>query len=800
MRAVRMLALALCCVLLSFRVTGPARAEPAVAGAAGQDDMLVSVPASVVTDQALDRLAASIREIYLSRVDGRATADGASTSVAQLVRQAAADEATATAMVDRLTPYENIYKNLLDILGEKPAEGADEPAAITRQRREILAGRQDLRTRLLRARLYAREAHELGNILNQKTTAAQQALLFQRFPSPLTATFWQRVVADQPTVRRHVSAIASEFFDLVAFNARGSGAFVLAGCLAGAALLLAMPFLLLRQVRRGAARLSSFPVLRRLTAASGFSVLCGGLSAAAVGLLWFGLTRGNEAPEGELARLAGMLGEQIPLAGFFLGAVASILSPGNSDWRIAPLSDAAAKAFRPYAVWFAVVLLLRGWLRYIDTDGNLDEITVQLADAVFILAVAPLVLCIPVLLVRHPAFPDAQAGAGGEDEEGVVRRSIRFLAVFIAAGSVGAMLLGYIPLGYRVLSWVCAMLVTMLALVLAYLLIRTLSQTELMSAGRIGRAMVSLGIPARLIDQGVTVLNGLFSVLLVFVTIAVAQAGGDFDSSATFGNIEKVILGQSIGGITLSFDVLLKCIAVPIIGHYLIRIVKNWLEKHLFPTTSLDLGAQTSIVTIFTYAAWIVVILAVMSSIGVTVSSMTWVVSALSVGIGFGLQSIVQNFVSGIILLAERPVTIGDLVEIGGKTGDIRRISVRSTDIALPDGSTLIVPNSQFITSAVRNATFGHPVGTMSFLIGLPFGTDLSKAIAVMSTALEGVGELLSSPAPSVSVAEIQSETVTLKVSGKTASPRSVDRIANEARLAVWEALREGGILATLEG
>lgn len=97
------------------------------------------------------------------------------------------------------------------------------------------------------------------------------------------------------------------------------------------------------------------------------------------------------------------------------------------------------------------------------------------------------------------------------------------------------------------------------------------------------------------IDQMMTVMSGLFSVFLLFVAVAVAQSGGDFDFNVIFGNIGKVVLGQSIGGVTLSFDVLLKCLVIPIAGHYFIKIVRRWLTKRLFPTTALDKGGQTSI-------------------------------------------------------------------------------------------------------------------------------------------------------------------------------------------------------------
>nr|WP_243444374.1 mechanosensitive ion channel domain-containing protein [Acetobacter persici] len=142
-------------------------------------------------------------------------------------------------------------------------------------------------------------------------------------------------------------------------------------------------------------------------------------------------------------------------------------------------------------------------------------------------------------------------------------------------------------------------------------------------------------------------------------------------------------------------------------------------------------------------------------SLGVTVKSMTWVVSALSVGIGFGLQSIVQNFVSGIILMAERPVSIGDVVDIAGAHGEVARISVRSTNIKLADGSTMIVPNSQFITSAVRNATRAEKPGVFTIPLQVPFTSDLHKAMNVMTSTLAECENVEAQPVPTASITSV---------------------------------------------
>ena len=149
-------------------------------------------------------------------------------------------------------------------------------------------------------------------------------------------------------------------------------------------------------------------------------------------------------------------------------------------------------------------------------------------------------------------------------------------------------------------------------------------------------------------------------------------------------------------------------------------MLKRWLSNRYLPTTELDPGMQLSAVTLFGYAGFVVAVALALSAAGIGLERVAWIASALSVGIGFGLQAIVQNFVSGLILLAERPVQVGDWVSLGGVEGDILRINVRATEIQMSDRSTVIVPNSEFITKTVRNVTRSSPLGLVQIKLPMP--------------------------------------------------------------------------------
>lgn len=737
-------------------------------------------------DKALDAMEAEIRAIYATGLQdhdmGHTSAD-----LASLLQRATAVATQADTLMTRLKPYHAMYQNFLDILGKPPASGDPaEAASITEQRNTLTRRQKEVDTRMVRLRLYQAEAQQLISALRQHGDAIQQATLWQRFPSPLGINFWSGLASAFRQDSNHLHELAQQTVALTDVAFTGSRIFITLGGIAGTLLLMAIWLGCHTPVRRLVSRFVPFGRLRPITA----TLACATIATAAWGfsfqILWNILSFDNPAAQGDLSVLADMVATQAPLCGFVLELGWCLFSRAK-EWRVFTMPDELARNLRLFPAWLAVAMLVRGALRYMDTHSGLSLLSVQLMDGAYTLAVSPLLFAIP---------RELRVAATTEDEDNPpLAQFLRSLAMTVAIVCWLAVFSGYIPLAYTIISWLSMMSITLAGLLLVSLLSSTLCATTLPAHGSLGQRLTALGIPARLVNQISVLIPGAVNLLLLVVAFAVASSGGGFDPSQVWTQLGLLFNGQTNTETHfVSLNAVLLCVGLLIAGHYVINLVKSWLSQKFFPTTRLDTGAQASILGILGYSAWILIGLAMLSVLGVTVKSLTWVVSALSVGIGFGLQSIVQNFVSGIILMAERPVSVGDTVTIAGVTGKVGRISVRSTDILLDDKSTMIVPNSQFITSAVKNATAAQKPGVFTVTLDVPFSSDLDRAMQVMADTLSACDAVDSMAPVTVDMTSVEDGMVLLTGTATARADLTVKLAKPVALRALWQAFHEQGI------
>ncbi len=245
----------------------------------------------------------------------------------------------------------------------------------------------------------------------------------------------------------------------------------------------------------------------------------------------------------------------------------------------------------------------------------------------------------------------------------------------------------------------------------------------------------------------------------------------------------------SYQSLRISLGAILAFVLTVWLAVLLSRFIRFLLEEDIYDRFRMNRGSSYAISTILHYVVLLVGFLIALSALGVDMTKFTVLAGALGVGIGFGLQNIVNNFVSGLILLFERPVNVGDVVQVQGDIGVIRRIGIRASIIRLFDSSELIVPNGQLISEKVTNWTLSNRQRRIELQVGVAYGTDPKRVIALL-TEIAGAHPLAAKiPAPQALMMEFGSDALNFEVRLWTDDYDQWLQIKSDVAVALTEAL-----------
>jgi potassium efflux system protein len=255
----------------------------------------------------------------------------------------------------------------------------------------------------------------------------------------------------------------------------------------------------------------------------------------------------------------------------------------------------------------------------------------------------------------------------------------------------------------------------------------------------------------------------------------------------------QLFFGFRIGNTQVSFAVLLASIIVFGLAYAAARLFQGWLDAHVLKPAGISGGVRDSIRTGVGYVGIVIAALAAFSYAGFNLSNLAILAGALSVGIGFGLQSVVNNFVSGLILLAERPIKVGDLVVVGGEEGYVRKISVRSTEVETSERARVLIPNSYFITEKVKNWTLRDNTRRIVIPVSVPYGCDPRKVRAILLKVAQDNASVMTTPAPSIDF-DFGADTLNFKLYAFVDDLNKGGSTSVDLRIAILDAFNEAGI------
>jgi potassium efflux system protein len=627
-------------------------------------------------------------------------------------------------------------------LGPPPTDGRAEPAAVAAERSRLTALLAELGAEGNLARQLATRANQLFDGINARRRALFTDTLFERSPSPFDAASWRDVAGGVADEVRGVASLAASWWGFVLDSGYGRIGPAFATLL-GLAL-----------VAAGAGRWWRRHMAARTPGETRFGKAVAGLEALATAAVPLPLaivaviaTLDAYAllPQ-TIRQIAIGLAIGVTVASFGRAVALGVLAPDAPARRLPPFGDAAARRLYRHVLWaaraFGAVVFLNAVHRQVVAPLSLTVAT----SALFALVVALLL----VHLLRGLRQSPEPGAAARPNVPGLMT-----LGWIVAALILGALAAGYIGFATFLAERLIVALVVFAAAYLTLVFVDALFAEILVADQPAGRAVAAtLGLRPQTVELAGTIVSAVLRLAIIvaaFVAIsAVLLALGPRGLAAAevFGRLHDTLLGAGLVSVTFSLGTVLAAAALLLIGLLATRAVQRWLGRQFLPRTGLEPGLQHSISAILGYVGVIAAISLALAELGIDLQKIAFIAGALSVGIGFGLQSIVSNFVSGLILLAERPIRVGDSIVVKGEEGWVRRISVRATEIETFERASVIIPNSELITGVVKNWTHANTMGRIIIKLGVDYASDPEQVRDLLLECAREHPQVVDSPPP----------------------------------------------------
>ncbi|MGV1869135.1 mechanosensitive ion channel family protein [Agrobacterium rosae] len=467
----------------------------------------------------------------------------------------------------------------------------------------------------------------------------------------------------------------------------------------------------------------------------------------------------------------------------------AIFSPTQPEWRLLNVSTRGAHIISSAML---VMSLVNGLDYLFSTiSETLNSPLILTVAKSFVASIIIGIILFALSFVKPLASTDI-------DGDGRDQRMPRWLSALLRFGGlllIGACLTGYVGLARFLATQIVSTGAVIATMYIGILSGRAISKQGVFAETLVGRYLgrrFGLG-PVPLDQAGLAAGLGIYCAALAFgVPLVLFSWGfqpGDIESWAY-----RLLTGFSIGKTSISLISIITGILVFVVGYAITRWFQKWLDRNVMARGQVDAGVRNSVGTGIGYLGVVVAAIFGISSAGLDLSSLALVASALSVGIGFGLQNIVSNFVSGLILLVERPFKVGDWVVTGTVEGTVKRLSVRATEIETFRGQSIIVPNSEFINSSVGNWTHRNRIQRAEIPVSVSYETDPQRVMDILLELVKKQTPVLRNPEPHVEFLRFGDFSLDFELRFHLADLSHGLTVKNSLRMAILTRFREEGI------
>lgn len=422
-----------------------------------------------------------------------------------------------------------------------------------------------------------------------------------------------------------------------------------------------------------------------------------------------------------------------------------ILTPYNEKWRLISMSTIKAKKLF-FAINFTIYTV--GIFSILIAIVAVQHYPLELMSYLMALTTSLRAVC--MVWLTYIYFTSDQSENNTDDEAANIARNraskIGALTMLYACIVIGAAFTGYARLAYFVVN---RTLLSLVALFIYTILRRFIYD--------VGRRILFMGLwvkdfhVRRIFLRKVDFWFG-FAVepLITLAFIAGILILWGMPTDMLQGIAYKAIYGFYVGGVKISLVSIFWGILAFVICLWIIRFLQDRIEFKILERTSIDSGTKHSLASGFAYIGYVLSGLLAIAIMGGNLSNIALIAGALSVGIGLGLQDIVNNFVSGIIMLFERPIKVGDWVIINGEEGQVKQINIRSTEIETFQRSSLIIPNAKVLSNSVTNLTHQNAGARYTIKVGVAYGSDVEKVKKILLECATSHNKVAKKPAPYV--------------------------------------------------